>query len=79
MKSSRFPTPFLITLPRRENLIACYPDPLYFHWVLTPALWEIETDEGFSLKELMQKLWRLEPQTLGYVKHGDVLREDFLS
>jgi hypothetical protein len=47
--------------------------------VLTPALWEIETDEGFSLKELMQKLWRLEPQTVGYVKHGDVLREDFLS
>jgi hypothetical protein len=26
MKYSRFPTPFLITLPWRKNLVACYSD-----------------------------------------------------
>jgi hypothetical protein len=25
----------------------------YFHWAPTLALWEIETDEGFSLENLM--------------------------
>jgi hypothetical protein len=35
-------------------------------------LWEIETDEGFSLDDLMQELGRLELQALGRVKHGDV-------
>ena len=39
---------------------------------LTP--WEIETEEGFSLEDLMQALGRLELQALGYVKHGDVPR-----
>ena len=47
----------------------------YFRWGDTPALWEIETDEGFSLEDLMQELGRLELEALGYVKHGDVLRE----
>jgi hypothetical protein len=42
----------------------------YFHWE-PPALWEIETDEGFGLEDLMQELGRLELQALGYVKHGD--------
>jgi len=43
----------------------------YFHWE-PPALWEIETDEGFSLEDLMQALGRLELSALGWVKHGDV-------
>lgn len=43
----------------------------YFHWE-PPVLWEIETDEGFSLEDLMQELGRLELRTLGRVKHGDV-------
>ena len=47
----------------------------YFRWGDTPALWEIETDEGFSLEDLMQALGRLELQALGWVKHGDVPRE----
>jgi hypothetical protein len=46
----------------------------YFHWEPS-ALWEIETDEGFSLDDLMAELGRLELQALGYVKHGDVPRE----
>ena len=37
-----------------------------------PTLCEIEADESFSLEDLMQELGRLEPQALGYVKHGDV-------
>jgi hypothetical protein len=36
------------------------------------VLWEIETEEGFSLEDLMQALGRLELDALGYVKHGDV-------
>jgi hypothetical protein len=43
----------------------------YVHWD-PPMVWEIETDEGFSLEDLMQELGRLELQALGYVKHGDV-------
>jgi hypothetical protein len=43
----------------------------YFHWE-PPALWEIETDEGFSLEDLMDELGRLELAALGCVKHGDV-------
>jgi hypothetical protein len=37
-----------------------------------PALYEIETDEGFSLDDLMQALGRLELNALGRVTHGDV-------
>jgi hypothetical protein len=44
----------------------------YFRWGDTPALWEIERDEGFSLDDLMAELERLELHALGYVKHGDV-------
>jgi hypothetical protein len=44
----------------------------YVRWTDPPVLWEIETDEGFSLKDLMRELGRLELQALGYVKHGDV-------
>jgi hypothetical protein len=43
----------------------------YFHWE-PPVLWEIETDEGFSLEDLIRELGRLELQALGYPKHGDV-------
>jgi hypothetical protein len=43
----------------------------YVHWD-PPALYEIETDEGFSLDDLMQALGRLELNALGRVKHGDV-------
>jgi len=45
----------------------------YVRWGDTPALYEIECDEGFSLEDLMAELGRLELQALGYVKHGDVL------
>ena len=47
----------------------------YFHWAPTPMLWEIETDAGFALEDLMQELGRLELQALGDVKHGDVPQE----
>ena len=43
----------------------------YFHWE-PPSRWEIETDEGFSLEDLIQELGRLELKALGRVKHGDV-------
>jgi hypothetical protein len=44
----------------------------YFHWAPTPQLWEIETDEGFALEDLMAELGRLELHALGRVKHGNV-------
>jgi hypothetical protein len=43
----------------------------YFRWE-PPLRWEIETEEGFNLEDLMQELGRLELQALGRVKHGDV-------
>jgi hypothetical protein len=43
----------------------------YVHWD-PPVLYEIETDEGLSLKDLMQELGRMELQALGRVKHDDV-------
>ena len=36
--------------------------------------YEIETDEGLTLKDLLQALGRLELDALGYVKHGEVPR-----
>jgi hypothetical protein len=48
----------------------------YFHWAPTPMLWEIDTDEGFALEDLMAALGRLELDALGSVKHEDVPRED---
>ena len=47
----------------------------YFRWGEQPGLWEIETEEGFTLEDLMGALGRLELQALGYVKHGDVPRD----
>jgi hypothetical protein len=41
------------------------------HWD-PPVRWEIETDEGFSLEDLMVELGRLELNALGRVTHGDV-------
>jgi len=35
-------------------------------------LYEIETDEGFSLEDLLQELGRMERKALGVVKHGDM-------
>jgi len=42
------------------------------HWAPTPMLYEIETDAGFSLDDLLQELGRLELKAFGRVKHGDV-------
>jgi hypothetical protein len=44
----------------------------YFRWGDTPTLYEIETDEAFSLDDLLQELGRLELKALGVAKHGDV-------
>jgi hypothetical protein len=44
----------------------------YVHSEPTPTLYEIETDEGFGLEDLMQALGRLELDALDYAKHGDV-------
>ena len=38
----------------------------------TPSAVEIETDEDFSLEDLMHELGRLELNALGLVTHGDV-------
>jgi hypothetical protein len=46
----------------------------YFRWD-EPALDEIETDEGFTLEDLLRELGTLELQAFGRVKHGDVPQE----
>jgi hypothetical protein len=47
----------------------------YVRWSDPPMLWAIETDEGFSLEDLMQELGLLELHAPGYVKQGEVPRE----
>ena len=44
----------------------------YVHWSPVTVLWQIETEEGFSIDDLMRELGRLELSALGYVKHGDI-------
>jgi hypothetical protein len=44
----------------------------YVRWTDPPTLWEIETDKGFILEDLMAELGRLELQALGRVKQGHV-------
>jgi hypothetical protein len=39
-----------------------------------PRLYEIETDEGFSLEGLPQEFGRLKLNALGWMKHGNVPR-----
>jgi hypothetical protein len=46
-----------------------------FDWAPTPRLWQIETDEGFTLEDLIADLGRLELQAPGSGKHGDGPRE----
>jgi hypothetical protein len=46
----------------------------YVRWE-PPALWDMETDAGVSLEDLMAELGRLEWQALGSVKRGDVPQE----
>src|SRR2546426_3106093 len=40
----------------------------YVHWAPTPMLYEIETDEGFSLEDLLLELGQLELMAFGWVK-----------
>lgn len=47
----------------------------YVCWTDPPTLWQIESDEGFPLDDLMTELGRLELQALGYVKYEDVPQE----
>jgi hypothetical protein len=47
----------------------------YVHWD-PPRLYEIETNEGFSLEGPLQELGRLELNALSRVKHADVPRGD---
>jgi hypothetical protein len=44
----------------------------YVRWTDPPTLWQIETEAGFALEDLLQALGRLELAALGRVKHGDV-------
>jgi hypothetical protein len=44
----------------------------YFAWGEPLHLREIESEEGFTLEDLMGAFGRLELNALGYVKHGDV-------
>jgi len=44
----------------------------YFSWGNSRVLYQIETDEGFTLKDLLQELGRLELKAPGRVKYSDV-------
>jgi hypothetical protein len=44
----------------------------YFSWGNSRGLYQIETDEGFTLEDLLQELGRLELKAPGRVKYSDV-------
>jgi len=44
-------------------------------WGEAPAPWDVETDAGMGLEDLMVELGRLEVNALGAITHGDVLHE----
>ena len=41
---------------------------------LEDTIWRIEFDEGFSLDDLLHELAMLEQKSVGYVKHGYLLK-----
>jgi hypothetical protein len=44
----------------------------HFAWGKPPGLWRVETDEGFTLADLLRELGQLELKALGRLKHGDM-------
>jgi hypothetical protein len=45
-------------------------------WGESPAVWQIEVQEGWTLAEVLRALGRMEWQALQYVKHGQVPSEE---
>jgi hypothetical protein len=45
----------------------------HFAWGSPPGLWQIETDMGWTLEDLLQELGQLEFKALGRLKHGTML------
>lgn len=48
---------------------------LSFAWGRPAGLWQIETDKGFTLADLLRELGRLELKAFGHLKHGDMPSE----
>lgn len=47
----------------------------HFTWGNPPGLWQIETDAGFTLGDLLRALGHLELKALGHLKYGDMSPE----
>jgi hypothetical protein len=43
----------------------------HFAWGNPHGLWQVETDNGLTLADLLQELGQLELKALGRLKHGD--------
>jgi hypothetical protein len=50
----------------------------YFQWGTTPRLWQISTDVGWTLTDLLQELGGLELKALWRLKHGAMPRSESL-
>jgi hypothetical protein len=59
----------------QDQSLSSQLDALSVQWG-PPRLYEIDTDAGINLEDLPQELGRLKLNALGWVKHGDVQRED---
>jgi hypothetical protein len=55
----------------QDQSLSLQLDALYVQWD-PPRLYEIETDEGFSLEDLPQEPGRLKLNALGWVKHREL-------
>ena len=60
-------------VPRSDD--SALKGTFHFAWGNPPGLWQVETDEGFTLADLLRELGQLEFKALGYRKHGDISTE----
>jgi hypothetical protein len=60
-------------VPRADD--SALKGTFHFAWGNPPGLWQIETDEGCTLADLLRELGQLELKALGHRKHGDMPTE----
>jgi hypothetical protein len=67
------PWPEEWSLPRCDDSVL--KGTFHFAWGNPPGLWQVETDESFTLADLLRELGQLELKALGHLKHGDIPTE----
>jgi hypothetical protein len=67
------PWPQEWSVPRSDD--STLKGTFYFTWGNPPGLWQVETDEGLTLADLLRELGQLELKALGHLRHGGMPTE----